>query len=68
MTELTNNIYREISAGKSVLLVGPTNSGKTWYIKNTLIPFLNEKKIKVNYFENLEVFQKPNNGGIFIID
>ncbi len=69
MTELTNNIYHEISAGRSVLLVGPTNSGKTWYIKNTLIPFFNEKKIKINYFENLDVFQKPNNNsGIFIID
>ena len=50
MNNLTEEIYQEILAGKNVLLVGPTDSGKTWYVKNTLIPFLQEKNLKVAYY------------------
>lgn len=69
MDNLTTNIYREISARKNVLLVGPTDSGKTWYIKNILVPFLHEKKIKVIYFPNLDFFQGPaDSTDVFIVD
>lgn len=69
MDNLTNKIYQIVSKGKNVLLVGPTDSGKTWYIKNTLIPFLQTKKIKAIYFSDPCVISELNNKtDIFIID
>ena len=49
MSNLTEEIYKEIVDGKNILLVGPTDSGKTWYVKNTLMPFLQEKNQKILY-------------------
>ena len=69
MDNLTKNIYQEISGGGNVLLVGPTDSGKTWYVKNTLIPFLQEKEIKVIYLPDINYFQETSDKpDIFVID
>jgi len=51
------------------LLVGPTDSGKTRYIKNTLIPFLREKKMRVIYFSDPDFIQELDNGAdVFVVD
>ena len=68
MNDLTNNIYQELSGGGNVLLVGPTDSGKTWYINNILIPFLREKKMRVVYFSNPDNISKNNKADIIIVD
>ena len=69
MNELIDDIYKVISERRSVLLVGKTDSGKTWYIKNTLIPFLQDKKNKVGYFGNPDLIQVLDTEmDIFIID
>lgn len=69
MDNLTTNIYQEISAGKNILLVGPTDSGKTWYVKNILIPFFHNKKIRVIYFSDSNFLQESNNSAdVFIVD
>jgi len=68
MNDLTNNIYQELSGGGNVLLVGPTDSGKTWYINNILIPFLREKKMRVVYFSNPDNISENNKADIIIVD
>lgn len=69
MNNLTENIYQEIATGRNVLLVGPTDNGKTWYVKNTLIPFLLKKKTKVIYFSNPDFIQVSNNrADFFVVD
>ncbi|OJI08518.1 MAG: hypothetical protein COX02_00845 [Candidatus Vogelbacteria bacterium CG22_combo_CG10-13_8_21_14_all_37_9] len=69
MSDLSNNIYQEILAEKNVLLVGPTDSGKTWYVKNILIPFLQEKKIKVIYCSDPDFIPKQiNEIDVLIVD
>ena len=69
MDNLTDNIYQIVSAGENVLLIGMTDSGKTWYIKNTLMPFLQTNKIKVVYFSDPGFISESNNqADVFIID
>ncbi|HNP75479.1 MAG TPA: ATP-binding protein [bacterium] len=69
MNDLTNNIYQTVSGGGNVLLVGPTNSGKTWYINNILIPFLKKKKIEVVYFSDPDnISEESNKADVIIVD
>lgn len=68
MNDLTNNIYQELSGGGNVLLVGPTDSGKTWYIDNILIPFLREKGMRVVYFSDPDNISENNKADIIIVD
>jgi len=68
MNDLTNNIYQAVSGGDNLLLVGPTDSGKTWYINNILIPFFREKKMRVVYFSNPDNISKNNKADIIIVD
>lgn len=69
LNDLTKTIYKELSRGNSVALIGATGAGKTWYIKNELIPLLESEKFKVKYFkdckQNLEV---ENDGDIVVVD
>lgn len=48
--ELAEEIRSIISEGDDVFLVGPTESGKSWFTVNELIPYLKENKLKVEYF------------------
>ncbi|PIZ00116.1 hypothetical protein COY62_04330 [bacterium (Candidatus Howlettbacteria) CG_4_10_14_0_8_um_filter_40_9] len=52
LSDLTKTIYKELSAGNSVALIGATDFGKTWYVKNELIPFLESNEFKVKYFKD----------------
>lgn len=38
MDTLEEKIFNILDQGDSVLLVGPTEAGKTWFVKNKLIP------------------------------
>lgn len=49
---MTEEIYNQLIVGANVLLVGPTDSGKTYYIQNTLIPFLGKNGKAVGYFKD----------------
>lgn len=68
INDLTQTIYKELSFGNNILLVGPENSGKTYYTKNVLVPFLKEKKINAVYFENCNVLNNLLSADIFIVD
>ena len=61
-------ILQKILADKNVLIVGKTDSGKTYFIKNELIPFLVKNKLNVYYFENCDKLELNNSADIFIID
>jgi nicotinamide riboside kinase len=37
--KLEEKIFNNLDQGKSVILVGPTGSGKSWFVHNKLIPF-----------------------------
>lgn len=50
-----NNLAEKISSeihSRSVILVGPTDSGKTYWIQNTLIPYLESQGKKVEYLRD----------------
>ena len=36
--------------GASLFLIGPTDSGKSWFIKNNLLPFLTQKGLRGVYY------------------
>ena len=44
MKNLTEKIYKELLLCNNVLLIGLADSGKTYYVLNELVPFLNKKK------------------------
>lgn len=49
---MNEEIYDQLITGVHVLLVGSTDSGKTYYIQNTLIPFLEKNGKIVGYFKD----------------
>ncbi|MFH1173491.1 MAG: hypothetical protein V1692_03090 [bacterium] len=50
--QLNKKILSILCSGRSMVLLGPSNSGKTWFIKKELMPFLKKQKIKIAYFDN----------------
>lgn len=50
--KLNEKILSILRSNRSVLLVGQTNSGKTWFIKKEFMPFLKKQNIKTVYFAN----------------
>lgn len=68
--KLTTDIYSYLNNQKNVLLIGPTDSGKTWYVKNTLIPFLQSKNLEVVYFSDpdFSLDSIPNKDSVVIVD
>ena len=52
--ELKEKIFNLLSNKKSLFLIGPTDSGKSYFIKNELLPFLQSKNFAVCYFSNCE--------------
>lgn len=49
--ELIMEIIDLINSGKSVVIVGATDGGKSWFIKNEVVPALEENNLKVCYIE-----------------
>lgn len=63
-----NKIYNLINQGKSLFLIGKSDSGKTFFVKKELIPFFNNKKVEVSYFSDCDKIITPPKKGIAIID
>lgn len=69
MKILTKKIYKELLLHNNVLLVGRTNSGKTYYAINELLPFLKNKKINPVYFKNCDIISAISNDvSVVVID
>jgi len=65
---LTEKIYTHTSKEESIVLVGPTGSGKTWYVKNELIPYLAKKGMKPQYLDCGKELTIKEHTDIVIID
>lgn len=48
--DIKNEIYNTLVSGQNIFLVGTADSGKSWFIKNELLPFLHNKGLSVLYF------------------
>ncbi len=65
---LKNKIYNIVSNKESLFLVGASDAGKTFFIKNQLIPYLEKKGIVVTYFSNCDKIKKIPTKGLVIVD
>jgi len=68
MNSLIEKIGDLLSAGISVALIGPTNSGKTQLVTNELIPLLREKGKNVCYWTDSNHPVEIKDADIVIID
>lgn len=66
MSNLVSKIAEALLRNKCVAIVAPSNSGKTYWVKHELIPFLEQYK-KVVIFESGEVIRNEQ-ADIFIFD
>lgn len=69
-SDILNRILGTLSSGRSVFLVGPTDSGKTWFVQNELVPFLEKQSVRVRYFADCDKLPKKGevNVEVFIVD
>ncbi|MBP8016444.1 GNAT family N-acetyltransferase [Candidatus Gracilibacteria bacterium] len=66
---LANEIYINLLKGHNILLAGKTDSGKTWFVKNILISYLQNNGIKTKYFEGCDKIITNNlNNKVTIVD
>ena len=61
-------ILKKLLEGKNILLVGETNSGKSYFVKNQIIPLLKENNINVSYFEECADLEVDNKCDVCIVD
>jgi len=62
-------IEKELLGGSNIVLVGPTNSGKSWFLQQQLIPWLKKKNIKASYLKDCnESMSEDDESDYFIID
>lgn len=52
MSELSSVIFKILKQGKDIILVGPGDSGKTWFVENTFIPYLKSRDKNIRYFKD----------------
>lgn len=68
MNSLAQIILDNIKNKKSVFLVGSTDSGKTWFAKKKLMPFLEKQGYSVIYFKDCDYIDKSTDASVVIID
>lgn len=67
--KLLRKIFKSLSTGESAIFIGPRESGKTWFVKNELIPFLEKMGVGVYYIkESLDNFKIPESSQVIIAD
>ncbi len=65
---MLNKIYKNLKNNRNVFIVGPTNSGKTYFVLHELIPFLKKQGEKVQYFKDCNIFKNFIQKRIIIVD
>lgn len=65
--KLAENISLLLQQNKNVVLVGPSDSGKTWFVQHTLIPYLKKQGSNIIYYKNCDVLVDNNKTADFVI-
>lgn len=65
--DLQNKILELLKDKKSVFLVGPTDSGKSWFVEKNLLPFLYNNGLSGTYVSNCDKIANLQPEGDFII-
>jgi len=68
MEVLAKKIIKTLKNRKSVFFIGKTDDGKTYFVKNFLIPYLIKTNIKSRYFENINKLKITKGLKLPIID
>lgn len=69
MKNLTEKIYKELLSRNNVLIIGLTDSGKTYYATNELVPFLKKKGFNVAFFSDCDHLSNiSDETGLAIVD
>ena len=68
LNNMLQKIFDLVSANKNVLLVGKTNSGKTYFITNELIPFFGKNGKQAIYISSMNEEINPTKDSIVILD
>lgn len=68
MTNLKQKITKTLAKNNSIFLIGPVDSGKTYFILNELIPFLKKEKLSIKYFKDCNQIDNLPKEDIVIID
>lgn len=67
--KLSEQIETDVANGFSVALIGPSDSGKTWFVKNILVPKLESKQIRCHYIsDSIHNFSLPGPVDLLIAD
>ena len=61
-------IVKILMSGTSIFLIGKSNSGKSYYIKNKLMPFLEKSGIKIKFYENCDNINNFEDVDVCIFD
>lgn len=56
--KLAEQIATLLSSKQNVFLVGPADSGKSWFATNELLPYLLKTQCRVKYFENCDAVSR----------
>ena len=68
-TTMQEKILQALKSSKDVLIVGASNTGKSFFVQNTLRPFLQKKGESVHYFKDGNAIpQKPSRCSIVLLD
>lgn len=65
---MQNLILQNILERKNILLVGETNSGKSYFIIHQIIPLLEKNNLKVAYFPECADLEVDNQCDVYIVD
>ena len=68
MTDLKQTILELLKKDISVLLIGKTDSGKTYFILNELIPYLKTTGLEVKYYKDCNQVNGLPKEDVVIID
>lgn len=65
---MEQEILQKIVDGKNIILIGKTNSGKSHFVKNKIIPLLEKNNFQVSYTEDCKSLQINAHCDVFIVD
>jgi len=66
--KLAENISLLLQQNKNVLLVGPSDSGKTWFVEHTLMPLFKKQGKVVAFYRNCDVLENNITADFVIVD